>query len=138
MQCNKCGSDNTQRLEVIFDGGTQNINTSSKTAGAGIGGAFGIGGAVTSTNGTSQSVLAQKVAPPTKKPLKGAIIGFIIGSLFLGGGGGSIILGLAIMAAAGYIGYKATQFNSGEWPALYKHWEDCWMCNKCGLVYHHP
>jgi hypothetical protein len=138
MECNKCGSDNTQRLEVIFDGGTQNINTKSKTAGAGFGGAFGIGGAVTKTNGTSQSVLALKASPPAKKSLKWPVIGLIVSLLFFANGASSIVVGLAIMASSGYFGYKAIQFNTGEWPGLYKHWVDCWMCHKCGLIYHHP
>lgn len=34
--CTKFGSDNIQRLEVLYEHGTQNINTSSDTVGAGI------------------------------------------------------------------------------------------------------
>ena len=136
MQCSRCGSDNTQRLEVIFDGGTQNIDTSSKTAGAGFGGALGLGGAVTKTKGTSQTALAQKAAPPAKRPLLWAIIGFVLGFLFLSNG--AIVVGLVLLAITGFLGYKAYQYNSEKWPGLYRHWEDCWMCQKCGNVYHQP
>lgn len=136
MQCSKCGSDNTQRLEVIFDGGTQNIDTSSKTAGAGFGGALGLGGAVTKTKGTSQTALAQKAAPPAKRPLQWVIIGFLLGFLLLGNG--AIVVGVALLAITGFLGYKAYQYNSQEWPGLYKHWKDCWMCHKCGDIYHQP
>lgn len=37
MKCPKCESENTQRLEVAFHSGTQNISTTSNTAGVGIG-----------------------------------------------------------------------------------------------------
>lgn len=40
MECPKCKSDNTQRLEVIFDEGTH--HTTSTT----VGGGYGRGGAV--------------------------------------------------------------------------------------------
>ena len=43
MQCPKCQSDNTQRLQVVYGGGTQNISTSSSSVivggvGSGMGG----------------------------------------------------------------------------------------------------
>lgn len=65
MHCEKCGSENTQRLQVIYDGGTQDLRATSHTAEVGsISGALGFGGAVTKTAGTSRSVLAQKASPP--------------------------------------------------------------------------
>ena len=72
MQCTKCNSDNTQRLEVVFDGGTQNINTTSNSAGAGIGGSFGVGGIRTSTSGTSQTSLAWQPPPTLSRVLNEA------------------------------------------------------------------
>ena len=44
MKCTNCTSENTQRLEVLYKIGTQNIATTSNSAGAGIGGGFGFGG----------------------------------------------------------------------------------------------
>jgi len=138
MQCPKCGSDNTQRLEVIFDGGTQSIKTKSNTTGAGFGGAFGVGGAVTSTSGTSQSTLAQKAAPPAKKSLKWPIFGILSGLGSFTYGGFGILLGLILIGVSIHFGLKVKRFNSTEWPGLYQHWSESWMCHKCGNIYHQP
>lgn len=76
MQCPKCSSDNTQRLEVIYESGTQQIRIVSNTVGGGGaygGGPFG-GGAVTSTSGTQQTASAQKASPPGKKSYAGPIL----------------------------------------------------------------
>ncbi|BBI99297.1 hypothetical protein FGKAn22_09900 [Ferrigenium kumadai] len=137
MQCPKCNSENTQRLEVVFHGGTQEINTTGTTVGGAHGGAFGIGGAVTKTKGQSQSILAQKSAPPSKKSFKAAVILFVIGILMLGGQGATAFLGFLLIAAGAYLGYKNFQFNSKEWPSLYQQWLDSWLCHKCGTTYHH-
>lgn len=72
MKCEKCGSDNTQKLEAVYQAGTQQIHTSGYVQGAGS----------ISTTGTSQSYLAQMAAPPTKKPVIGMLVGIAI-SLFL-------------------------------------------------------
>ena len=135
MVCISCGSDNTQRLQVIFEGGTQNINTESKTAGVGIaGGRAGFGGAVTTTNGTSQSILAQKAAPPTKKRL--VEIYWILGALISFGSGSSwIVIGLIILGVAGYSAFRKLKYNSEEFPVFHQRWRDSWMCHKCGCIY---
>ena len=137
MQCDKCDSDNTQRLEVVFENGTSNINTRSHSAGAGIGGGFGIGGVTTKTSGTSQTVLGEKAAPPMKKPYKWAIISIFVGLLFLSGSGGAMVFGGLLIAAGAYFIYAASVYNKNEWPPLFKHWQECWLCHKCGSIYHH-
>jgi hypothetical protein len=65
MQCPACHSDQSQRLQVIFERGTQNIQLFSSTGGLAPGG--GVAEGFTSTTGTSQSLLAQRCAPPRKK-----------------------------------------------------------------------
>ena len=122
----------------MYDNGTQNISTTSHSAGAGIGGTFGVGGVRTSTSGTSQSTLANKAAPPAKHSLKWAIISIVIGLFCLGGSAGVIFFGVLLMAAGGYFAYTAFQFNSSNWPQLYQYWKESWLCNKCGTIYHHP
>jgi hypothetical protein len=76
MKCPKCESENTQRLEVAFHSGTQNISTTSNTAGVGIGsgGRIGFGGGVTTTSGQSQSVLASACSPPAKNHTSGLLL----------------------------------------------------------------
>lgn len=136
MQCEKCGSENTQRLQVAFEGGTQDISARSHTAGVGsLSGSLGIGGSVTKTSGTTQSVLAQKAAPPKKKSYKWPAIGLIAGLLFFGNPG-TVVVGFAFIAAGGYFGYVAFKFNRERWPALYRNWLDSWICHKCGHIYH--
>jgi hypothetical protein len=141
MLCPKCNSDNTQRLEVVFDHGTQDINTKSNTVGVGFGGRLGVAGATTKTTGKSQSVLAQKAAPPSKKRYKWAVILVIAGYFPLTAIANKDFttgaIGIAIIALGCYLGYSAFQFNSKKYPSLYQYWLDSWLCNKCGSIYHH-
>ena len=137
MQCEKCGSDNTQRLQVAYESGTQEFNAESHTAGVGsISGALGLSGSITETKGTSQSVLAQKAAPPAKKPLGFSLVCIVIGLLCLAGSGSTLLFGLAAESLGGFLFYRAVQFNSQQWPGLYQHWQGCWVCRKCGHFYH--
>lgn len=137
MQCEKCGSENTQRLEVAFEGGTQSITAKSHTAGVGsISGALGLSGSVTKTSGTSQSALAKKAAPPIKKSFIWPVIGVFVGVLCLGGSATATMFGLLLMAAGGYFGYTAFQFNTQQWPSMYNYWLESWLCHKCGHIYH--
>jgi hypothetical protein len=138
MQCTKCNSDNTQRLEVVFEGGTQNINTTSNSAGAGIGGSFGVGGIRTSTSGTSQTSLAQKASPPLKKGLMWPIIAMFIGLMCFGGGMAAVVFGLVLIGSGGYFAYEAMQYNGQQWPTLHQVWLESWLCHKCGTIYHQP
>lgn len=142
MNCTNCNSDNTQRLEVIFEGGTQHINTTSNTAGGGLmtGGGAGFG-AKTTTQGTSMSAAAQKAAPPMRKSFKASIIIILIGLFwtylntinhfdFI-----SAIIGIAVVAGGGYLGYKSFKYNSEVHPGLYNYWLNSWMCQKCGTIF---
>lgn len=143
MKCPKCESDNTQRLEVAFQGGTQNISTSSNTTGIGIsgGGRIGLGLAKTKTSGQSQSILAQQASPPAKKSFKWPGIGAFVGVMILNTANYQVVqslVGLAIVGLSGYLIYTRIQFNSKEWPGLYRHWSESWICHKCGDIYHQP
>ncbi len=140
MKCPKCESENTQRLEMAFNNGTQNISTTSNSAGVGIGsgGRIGFGGGVTKTSGQSQSVLAQQAAPPVKKSYKVPFVFFFFGILipFIKIEVGNIVVGLVIAGISGYLLYLRFQFNSQKWPELYQYWSESWLCHKCGGIYH--
>jgi hypothetical protein len=139
MQCNKCGSDHTQRLQVAYDGGTQDISATSHTAGVGsISGALGLSGSVTKTSGVSRSVLAQKAAPPARRKLGALFVLLFIGFLCTRGTTRWVMLGLGMLAYGGYGLYNSIRYNSQYWPGLYKQWLESWMCHKCGNVYHQP
>jgi hypothetical protein len=136
MNCINCNSENTQRLEVIYEGGTQHINTKSNTAGTSllnpIGGFFG---AKTTTKGTSMSSAAQKAAPPAKKSLKWSISMIIIGFFCFQGSMGVITIGLLLIAGGGYLGFTSFKYNSEVYPPIYDVWLNSWMCQKCGTIF---
>lgn len=147
MKCPKCESENTQRLEVTFNSGTQNISTSSNSTGIGIGsgGRIGVGLGRTKTSGQSQSILAQQVAPPAKKSLKWSAIGIAIGLVsalpsLSAGTVSAFLSGVVILTIwsgiSGYFFYSRFQFNSKEWPGLHQRWSESWICHKCGGIYH--
>ncbi len=63
--CPKCGSTEAHKASVVHASQTSSVNATPVGGGVGLGGAVGLG--VAGTSGTSQSLLAQKAAPP-KKP----------------------------------------------------------------------
>jgi hypothetical protein len=126
MQCPGCKSDHTQRLEVVYEGGTQDVSATSYTAEAGLMGAslakFGMGGAVTATSGQTQSKLAQRLAPPAKKTIPmWAWVSLLIPAF-------GIIIFLVVWN-------NGRKWNKAQWPALYDEWLTSWYCNKCGTVF---
>lgn len=137
MNCLKCGSDNCQRLEVIYESGTQQINTTSRTVGGGVArGGVGGGAARTTTSGTSRSTLANKAAPPLKKGMGIFIIMIVIGVLMLAGGWVFKLLGIGLVGFAIYLMRKVLGYNKDEFPTKYNYWLNQWMCHKCGDIYH--
>lgn len=138
MQCTTCNSDNVQKLSVVYEQGTQNIKTTGRTRGGGVG--FGGGGlgaglglARTTTKGTSQSIAAQKAAPPEKKKIAIPIM-LIIGGL-IAMGAIHMIVGLIMLAIGGFLFWKFSQYNKQNYPPLYSEWQNSWLCNKCGAVF---
>jgi len=141
MKCNKCESDNTQRLEVAYQSGTQNISTQSNSVGLGFsGGRIGLAGGSTKTSGQTQSTLAVACSPPATKPTKnlklaigGCVILIImeIGQHWWLAVIASLVLVYLIRRLRSY-----SNFNLNEWPKFYQHWLDSWICHKCGNIYH--
>ena len=141
MKCPKCESENTQRLEVAYQSGTQNISTASNSAGLGFsGGRIGIAGGVSKTSGQTQSALAVACSPPVMKPTKPL-------KWAIAGSGALILWGISMHWVVPLIGVALavlnvrrlrshSQFNSTEWPQLYQHWAESWICHKCGGIYH--
>ena len=141
MQCPKCNSDNTQRLEQIYESGTQQIRTTSNTVGGGGGfgggGAFG-GGGVTTTSGIQQTGSAKKAAPPAKKSYAGPIILSVISfPVIFDPSATYIVVAGGFMVFAYWLWKRASDYNTNVWPGLKKIWLDSWMCNKCGNIYQH-
>jgi hypothetical protein len=138
MICSKCGSDETQRLEVVYENGTQNINTHSTSIGVtSFGSGVGLGSASTSTSGKSQSLAAQRGAPPGKKSLKGSIATLIFGliCLFYFGGDVGLAFGIIFLVIGGVVFWIKYSYNLNKWPPLYDKWQSSWYCNKCGFIF---
>lgn len=141
MKCPKCESENTQRLEVVFHGGTQNISTTSNSAGVGFsGGRIGVAGGVTKTSGQTQSTLAAACAPPAQKPAmkRGALIAI---SVFVSIASLNIhwaffVLMLVVIGSMWNVWLSNSKYNIEVWPELYQHWSESWLCHKCGGIYH--
>ena len=131
MQCPKCNSENSQRLEVIYNHGTQTIDTST-AMGVGYDGGFAYG--VGFTSGTSQSNMAKKVSPPQRENYGLAIFLVIIGILIMIA---SLSFGLVLIGLGILLSYGNNCHNLAA-DKLHKVWLESWMCNKCGTIYHMP
>lgn len=140
MQCPQCKSDNVQKLSIIYESGTHQINTTSHTIGGGIGSTSGgVGTANTHTTGQSQSLLAQKSAPPKKKSLGLAILVLFVGVIFLfmamGGSNSSSKVFIASIPVSLFLGFRAFKYNREVYPGEYQNWLKMWHCHKCGAIY---
>lgn len=141
MQCTRCNSDNVQRLEVIYEHGTQNIKTKGRTSGSAVGfggGGLGVGfgSATTTTTGTSQSLMAKKAAPPAKKPIAAPILLILIGLFAMINGSGPFpIVGFILAGIGGFLFWKYSQYNKQTYPPLFATWQASWLCNKCGTIF---
>ncbi len=141
MNCPGCNSDATQRLEVIFEQGTNHINTTSKTRVRPFLGLLPTAHAKTTTSGLSMSKAAQKAAPPAKSlyksPAIAALIGLVVIFIELGGHFNFVwfIIGVALAGFFGWVLYQAIVYNTKEWPVDYAVWQKNWRCNKCGNIF---
>lgn len=145
MQCPSCGSTSCRRLEVIYNEGTADIDTTSRTSGAAVGWAgghiaFGGGTARTNTSGVSRSRLAQNAAPPEAKSVMGwlilgfiALVAFSIVSFATHWLWDSIALLVAVLCACVIV--WAAWWNSTTLPELQRRWRDTWMCGACGKTF---
>lgn len=136
MQCVKCNSDNVQKLSVIFQSGTHQINTRSNTVGGGAGfGGFLGGGASTRTTGQQQSHLAGIASPPKKKKYDIPFIILFLATVALVANLISGAFFILPLLAAVLLSYRAYTYNKTQWPSKYQEWSNSWHCNKCGVIY---
>jgi len=131
MQCTECNSDNVQKLSLVYEQGTQNINaTSSTITNHGFGQGFSTG--TTRTSGTTQSITAQRAAPPAKKkiiiPIVAIVAGFVLAKY-------GELWGLLVSVVGGIYFYTSFLYNRNVYPRLYANWQNSWLCNKCGAIY---
>jgi hypothetical protein len=141
MNCPKCGSDTTQRLEVIFELGTGHVTTTSRTKVRPFLGILPSASAKTTTKGVTMSKAAQKAQPPAKMqygfPSAALLIGIAIIALQLDGTFKLLwfVIGLALCGLFGWVLYTGIAYNTKRWPAEYGTWKNSWMCTKCGNIF---
>ena len=138
MYCPECGSEDTQRLEVVFDQGVSHTTTRGSVRKT-----FSVlPTAQVNTKSVSISRSARKAAPPISKSIAGPLIVVGIGLLMVLSSISSIstlwiltIIGLVAIAGGVQIFRKNQDFNKNEFPSIFEKWQQSWMCNKCGNIF---
>ncbi len=140
MICIKCNSENTQKLRLIYESGTTNLSMQSTSVGAGRD--MVLSSAFTSTSGTSQSILAERVSPPKKHSYLAARVLVVVGLLlivsvreFSVGGVALGLLGALILGFSIFVFRGSYKHNTQVFPKEYAEWSNTWHCNKCGTIY---
>jgi len=136
-RCPSCGSDNTQRLQIIHEGGLKFQNATAISGGA-AGGAFGEAGAlISTTRGTQQSVLSMRAAPPAQKRVGCVAWTLLIIEMIMLFTGQPTAIVIGLIAGGLTIAYMVSQtrYNSKEWPPLFERWQQTFMCMRCGKPY---
>ena len=124
-ECPNCQSENIQKLSLAVMHGTKSVSflgIGGASGGAGGGGMFG----------TSQSALAELNSPPKEKSSVWWSIGIVIfglSSLTLN----PIPIFLFLGCCFGL--WAAWSYNSKEYPALLKDWNEKWICQRCATVF---
>ena len=150
FDCPNCGSNQAQKLSVIYESGTHGISTqSTHIAFTGPSAVYG----TTSTTGVQRSVLAERLKPPVLKSSVGpGCLGLVIGlgvgacgfalgmasnspqsellALLLGGLPFLFCLIVGLMASAA----KGQRYRT-EYARYRRKWEDQLMCTRCGHVF---
>lgn len=139
LTCPKCKSENTQKLSAIVDSGTSHSQSHSVgSAGGTVGGRAAFGVTSSTTNTKTQSVLAKKLAAPTKKSTIMLLIGFGFLALIVWGIFGKF-LGLLLAGGVGYLGWtlfqKHSAYNANVYPGLYESWNQSFYCHRCECVF---
>lgn len=133
FNCPKCGSEHITTFRNIYEGGTASINTTSFGGGVnagtnGVGGIFG----TASTSGTSQSLAAQRYAPPKWLNLKAmTVANIVMGILAFTAGREMRPFGFFLLFCT-ILGQIYASNYMKKWSAKYAKWENSWHCNKCG------
>ena len=122
--CPKCGSDNIQSCQVIYQNGTVGHSYTTRS-----------GDYEANTSGVESTQLAQSVAPPAQKEThwgKMIVAGFFaVASFFDGVFWLGVILAL-VAAGLFQTGTEASSYNENQWPREYKRWQHSYLCHRCG------
>ena len=139
FRCSQCGSEDIQKLSVVYETGTSIINTQTRGSSTGIGiarGGIGVGTAVNSsrTRGTQTSELAKRAAPPPAKMAFGWIVLGLVGGLLFAAFG-AIPLAVFALGLCGFLFHLGNRYNGTELPPLRDAWAKSWLCHRCGTIF---
>ena len=136
FRCPKCGSDNIQSYEVIYNSGR--ASHVSTTDGISVGSDFSVGHA--NTSGSSITHLAETCAPPVREIYHGyvthifyGILASVLGGIFF------VIHPIAAMIGFCFPMYKwvkrvkrVNAERNVEFSKAYKQWKRSYYCHRCG------
>lgn len=109
MSCPKCQSENTQKISLIIEQGTIEMEGQAKTYGAAIGsdGSYASGSSTSTISSTSQSQVAKKLETEISEYQSKVGGSPVMGFHFL-----LFFVGLPLII---YIGFKAASFFNSTW-----------------------
>ena len=125
--CPRCGSENVQNLQVIYQSGTSGSNLFT-----------GVDKFFSTSNGRAMTELAKNVAPPTKKDTNwGWSIFLAIVAFVVWGSGNNFLIIVSLVFAGSSIdqSIQASDYNEKEWPKLYDTWTHSCLCHRCGAIF---
>lgn len=136
FSCPKCGSDNIQSYEVIYNSGR--ASHVSTTDGISVGSDFNVGHA--NTSGSSITHLAETCAPPVQEIYNGyfacilyGILASVLGAIFFA------IHPIAAVIGACFPIYKwgkrvkrVNAERNVEFAKARKQWKNSYYCHRCG------
>lgn len=150
--CPKCKSEHVQKISIIVEQGTSEINTQSSSAGIGVGfGGIAVGGAKTATSGTAQNQLAKQFSEELYAESNvlqglfslvslaiGVFIGFNVGGFFHSSFMGWAS-GIVAFVGLGYVGMTYLFQPSDETIKLQEKknlWKESgFYCNRCAAKF---
>lgn len=132
FRCPKCGSDNIQSYEVIYNGGR--ATQTSTTDGISVGSDFSVGHA--NTSGSSITHLAETCAPPAMKSRFGCGCLSLIVVLALAAALIHPIVSVIVLIGL-YMLYHSMNkdvdnYNTIEFLKIYNDWKNSYYCHRCG------
>lgn len=146
--CPKCGSTDTRHARAIHEEGMSNLHASTRGVGYGTGG-LGVG--VTQTNGTQQTNLSRRLAPPQRQDpgtpwlafwAAVAVGGVALVLALLNPEGAAVMTFWAVFGSAAIVAilaYSTAQwrvgFNRNQLPRLQAQWERTYRCQRCGTIF---
>jgi hypothetical protein len=141
FSCPSCGSENTQKISLLYQSGTTNVRLGSIGVGGTGTGHLGIG--VGATGGCAQSDLARQYAPPKKldpSTQMGCliVIGVILTPIMYALTDSKIfaVFVLIIFIAAVALLYNhAERHNTKVFPQQFAEWDKKFLCLRCGVIF---